>query len=354
MSSTRTSHALATLAILVLCRAVTAGGPTTIAVDLVDGSHVVGTAEASSVVAQASYGKMDIALHRIVSVTVSNDHEAALFRLRNGDRVRGTLDGSPVKVKTRFGPLAVPIKHVKAIQVYRSTAAPPGFRKDLCLHLSFDKEQGLTVPDNSGCGNNGEAIRGTWTPDGRSGGGYILDGKDDYVKIAGESSFDFGSSPFTIALWVKVTKVTPARNKGKTQILLAKYDGRRGCQWRFELTDRGQFRLVTATQPERGWEQSRTSGNNTMNDGSWHHVAVRKFGREALFYVDGRPLVTPNDKRANTAGSIGRGDEPVRIGAYRNRDGKFDGFLGGTVDDVMVWKRALSENEIRWLAGKRK
>lgn len=333
-----------------LCRAPAAGNPATIALDLTDGSHVVGSADLTSIAAHTTYGKMDMALSRIFSVTISNDHETALFHLRNGDRIRGTLDGNPVVVKTRFGTLSVPVKHVNAVQVYRSAAAPPGFRKDLVLHLTFDKEQGLTIPDNSGCGNDGEAIRGTWTPDGKSGGGYILDGRDDYVKVSGESSFDFGSSAFTIALWVKPTKVVAA--KGEAQVLLAKYDGQRGCQWRFELTDRRQFRLVTATRPERGWEQSRTSGSNPMKDGTWHHVAVRKFSREAMFYVDGRPLAMPNDKRANTAAGIGRGDEPVRIGAYRNTDGRFGGFLGGVLDDVMVWKRSLSEEEIRWLAEK--
>ena len=333
--------------VFVLCRLAAADGPATIALDLEDGSYVVGSTELASIAAKASYGKMDIALHRILSVTISNDHETALFHLRNGDRVRGTLDGKPMVVKTGFGTVTAPIKHVKAIQVYRGPAPPAGFRKNLVLHLTFDKEQGLTVPDNSGNGNDGEAIRGNWTAEGQSGGGHMLDGKNDYIRIASDAAFAFGSGNFTIGLWLKASTVTAP--KKKTQVIIAKYQAQVGCQWSLTLTDKGMLKLTTASKPERGWEQSKTSKSNTMKNGTWHHVAVRKFRREAVFYVDGRPLAEDDDR----VGNVGGGDEPVRIGAYKNREGRLDGFLGGTVDDVMIWRRALSEEEIRWLAGVR-
>lgn len=322
-------------------------GATTIALDLSEGSHIVGLTDVASFTARTSYGSMDIALCRIVSISISNDHQTAMFHLLNGDRVRGTLDGKPIAVKTGFGTVSAPVEHLRAVQVYRGPAPPAGFRKELLLHLTFDKEQGLTIPDNSGNANDAEAVRGKWTAEGKAGGGYLLDGKNDYITVPRESAFDFGPSDFTIALWVKLDKL-PADRK-QTQTLVSKYEGMNGCQWRLELTDKGMLSMVTSTRPERGWDQSRTSRNNTMKEGRWHHVAVRAFEREAVFHVDGRPL----SEEGTSAAELGGGNEPVRIGAYKGNDGKLAGFLGGTVDDVMIWKRALSEAEIGWLAGNR-
>jgi hypothetical protein len=95
------------------------------------------------------------------------------------------------------------------------------------------------------------------------------------------------------------------------------------------------------------------AGNNPVNmpavsqptlDGTWHHVAMTYDAATRAFrhYVDAI-VVTTNSYTPNTANS-GIIDQ-VTVGA-RNRNGALDLFFGGSVDDVAVWARALSAEEI--------
>ena len=61
---------------------------------------------------------------------------------------------------------------------------------------------GTVWTDLSGNGNNGTLINGP-TFNGANGGSIVFDGSNDYVDCG--SSFAFGTGPFTISVWYKVT-----------------------------------------------------------------------------------------------------------------------------------------------------
>jgi hypothetical protein len=93
--------------------------------DLADGSHVVGTPEIESLPVQTSYAKMDIPLHQILAIKMGDDHETAAFDLRNGDKLKGVLTLSPVKLETVFGKVSIGIEHIKDLRVMIGGGALP-------------------------------------------------------------------------------------------------------------------------------------------------------------------------------------------------------------------------------------
>lgn len=102
-------------------------------------------------------------------------------------------------------------------------------------------------------------------------------------------------------------------------------------------------------------------GTRTLDDG-WHHVAAT-LGRdgERRLFLDGRlevaDLKTPRPRRLDSdaerdsggVGRFGRTTLPMRIGSDRDADRPATD-LHGYLQDLVIWRRALSTREIRVLA----
>ncbi|MFV2067546.1 MAG: LamG-like jellyroll fold domain-containing protein [Pirellulales bacterium] len=96
--------------------------------------------------------------------------------------------------------------------------------------------------------------------------------------------------------------------------------------------------LAKVKPPERKPPgQSRPTGRRDK----WHHVAAVYDGRNKSLWVDGRRV-----RQWGWKGTVKPGTAPLRIGAI-GRDGLADGFLDGDVAMPVIYKRALTEEEIR-------
>jgi hypothetical protein len=95
--------------------------PLRLAVDLVDGSHVIGVPRIKSIPVQTSYAKMDIPLTQIQSIKIEDDHEIASFELQNGDKLKGVLDLQPLELETIFGKVSIGIEHVQSLWIKTRT-----------------------------------------------------------------------------------------------------------------------------------------------------------------------------------------------------------------------------------------
>jgi len=91
--------------------------PLRLAIDLVDGSHVIGVPRIKSIPVQTAYAKMDIPLKQVRSITIENDHEGASFELQNGDKLKGILDLKPLELETIFGKVSISIEHVQSLRI---------------------------------------------------------------------------------------------------------------------------------------------------------------------------------------------------------------------------------------------
>jgi len=95
-------------------------------------------------------------------------------------------------------------------------------------------------------------------------------------------------------------------------------------------------------------------GFTTVTDGGWHHVAATitenatNSSSDVRIYVDGQ-----NDTQESTDPDVFNlvADWDVTIGY---RPSQSDRFFNGQIDDVRIYDRAMSQEEIAWLAGRTK
>jgi len=75
------------------------------------------------------------------------------------------------------------------------------------------------------------------------------------------------------------------------------------------------------------------------NDGKWHFVVSTFDGEMLRLYVDGSQVA----RKLGKGFPDDTGNQPLRVGANSLR---LDGFFEGEIDEVRVWNRALSTEEI--------
>jgi Concanavalin A-like lectin/glucanases superfamily len=82
------------------------------------------------------------------------------------------------------------------------------------------------------------------------------------------------------------------------------------------------------------------SSPGKYNDGDWHYVLLSYNGSVLRLDIDGKQVSTKN-----TNGAIPdiTGDQPLRIGANSLENDKF---YSGSIDEVRVWNRGLTDSEI--------
>ena len=182
--------------------------------------------------------------------------------------------------------------------------------------------------DSSGHGFNGTEKGGPIYVTGVDGQAIKLDGFDDYVVVGGVGIS--GAAPRTIAGWVKADTLAIAdwtslfgfTSHVDTHNLSFDMNKRNGDQYCIHI---------------HGWE-----GDIMTIDLEWHHLAATYDGATITRYGDGR-LVGTEARALNT-------QDHVQMGKRAHDAG---GNFPGSIDDVRIYDRALSEEEIAWLAGRR-
>ena len=212
--------------------------------------------------------------------------------------------------------------------------APAG--QDPVAHYRFE-----SATDFTNTGTNTAALTGE--PKGNSQivwdgerGSYVLSlgGDGDYVYFD-RSWQGIVTTNITVAAWIKTTVMGPS------DTMIASL----GYAWRLRNGTGGSAGFqVMDTKPV-----SIASGNIPVNDGLWHHVAGAYDGTQYTVYIDGRIVTT-----AASAGTLQGGATAYygAIGAHFKRsDGAPKMFFKGMIDDVRIYDRVLSEEEMREVSG---
>ncbi|GAA3509868.1 LamG-like jellyroll fold domain-containing protein [Georgenia daeguensis] len=216
-----------------------------------------------------------------------------------------------------------------SVTITAPAPAPTGVRGQWLM----EEGAGTTVGDSSGWGNHG-TVQGSvaWGP-GRAGSGLVLDGTGGYVRVPDSASLDL-SGPMTVAAWVRPQVLA-------TQYVVKKATNgtRDGFELSLSSTGRGFFRVNEATSDDR----YRVNATSVHPLGTWVHLAGTYDGTTMRFYVDGvlQGSVAGPSAVATNGLALGIGAEP---GGYRK-------FRGG-LDEVRVYDRALTAQEIGGLAGR--
>lgn len=202
---------------------------------------------------------------------------------------------------------------------------------DLVGHWSFNDSSDPT-DDESGYENHGDLINGPAFDTGVDDDALTFDG-GDYVRIASDSELDI-TDEITISAWVN-----PATESGYRRIVSKQYvtnrDTGNSCyqlgihnenHWRFSAG--GVFDVTNASAPRP------VAGN-------WYHVVGTYDGTNIRIYLDGEVIY-----RGIDSGSIRVNvTEPVTIGGGEY-DGIFQYGFPGTIDEVKIWNRSLTADEI--------
>ncbi len=236
-----------------------------------------------------------------------------------------------VTVKDSSGTVGVPVMSVS------SGIVLPNPSSGLVACYSFNG----TANDISGNGNNATIYGPVLTNDrfGNANSAYLFSGTNNYIYVESPVGLPNGNSPRTIAAWINCYGDTAG---DKYQSIAGYGSALNGQSFSLERggnsgseNDKKLFVL--------GWNND-YRGTTTLADNQWKHVAVTFDGTNTKLYVDG-VLDGTNPKVYNTVLNA----EGLRIGFMISNDG-WHSYFNGAIDDVYIYNRALTQNEITALA----
>ncbi len=193
--------------------------------------------------------------------------------------------------------------------------------------------------DTSGKGNNGTVTGGTaqWVP-GMVNQALQFNGGPLYVDCGTGASLNL-TDAVTVTAWIKMDFTAGDRKIAATQ------DGVAGG-YKLGLYSNNKLEFEIRTAANASTLNRASAGGTVLQQGVWYHVAgVYSKGQFIRTYVLGnldRELLT-TAVLGPTAGSfkIGRGESATTY------------FWLGALDDVQVYNKALSQEELLWLAGQK-
>ena len=166
-----------------------------------------------------------------------------------------------------------------------------------------------------------------------------FDGVDDYISIPHDASIDFGTD-FSVSMWVNTTQTS----KGT---LFQKYNGTSGTDPSI-LTLFVNYDGTEAGKARFGYRNSNNvykyaTSTTSINDGSWHHVTMQLQGTEMKLYIDGALEATTTGVASGSFTS----SEPIHLGRwYKPWSGEVEAFYMGAMDEVNIWSRALTADQV--------
>jgi phosphodiesterase/alkaline phosphatase D-like protein len=190
--------------------------------------------------------------------------------------------------------------------------------------------------DESGNGNNGTNIGSTLTTDrfGASSKAYSFNGTTNYITVANNSIFNFGTGDFTISAFIK-TNIIPVT---AWSAILSKHNTATSHDTEYFLmiegsTGKPYFGLSTNTGVFE-----RIYGPENICDNKFHLITGVKSNGQIKLYIDGQ-LVANASSLINPDNS-----NPINIGRSSYSNGY--GYFNGIIDDVRIYNRALDPSEV--------
>ena len=203
-------------------------------------------------------------------------------------------------------------------------------RDDSCvLHLPMNEGSGSVVYDHSRYRNNGQIVGANWTT-GKFGKALSFDGVDDYVEVPDSASLDLPaeSDEITLLAWVKFSTL-PSELGNAVKIL------RREHFFEFGVNTANK-EYIWLYGDDDAWHY--IGAGNTALDKNWHMLAVTSDNVTTKIFID---------ENVDAEYSYSLGLKPTSFAIYIAKFGSI--YFNGTIDEVRIYNRALSEEEIKSL-----
>ena len=217
------------------------------------------------------------------------------------------------------------------------TIAVTSLTDGLVAHWMFDEGTGTTAADSSGNGNDGTLVNGPVWVDGIEGGALDFDGDDDYVDC-GDVLNDV-AFPFSVSTWFR-------RRGAGDRWLFHSDDGGQYAGFWLLVNDNGQMELAYGDGSGTGSGDYRSKQSTTaIGPERWAHVAaVADSVGDITVYIDGEDA---GGTYYGSTTSMAHDAGPARA-AMRTLWGPT--YADGTLDDLRVYDRALTGEEVAALA----
>ena len=203
-------------------------------------------------------------------------------------------------------------------------------RDDSCvLHLPMNEDEGSVVYDHSRYGNNGQIVGANWTQ-GKFGKALSFDGVDDYVEVPDSAELRPGTGEFSVFLWV----YPPATIINDYPEFIRKEDTTTAAHYHI-------LGLLKDSWPTISLGKIQDANGNkaevfyTIETEKWVFLGFTWKPPTLRVYYNGEEI----ESYTNTAIGEVAPDDPIYIGKQ----------LNSLIDEVRIYNRALSEEEIKSL-----
>jgi hypothetical protein len=189
--------------------------------------------------------------------------------------------------------------------------------------------------DQSGNGNNGTVNGATLTADrnGNANAAYSFDGVNDWININNSNSLN-PPSQITISAWVN----TLAYNVSNASMVVNKgWDQGPGHYDLLVFSPNNKSRFVIGSNIS-------VESNSIININQWTLITASIDSLTMKIYVNG---TLENTVLQNNNNSFGTNTDPLYIGKHDYNN--FPYYFNGKIDDIAIWNRALTQNEITQL-----
>jgi len=206
----------------------------------------------------------------------------------------------------------------------------------LVAHYEFEGD----AKDSSGNGNDGTEHGGVTYVDGIIGKAAKFDGVDDYVDVSHNDSLTL--QQFTISAWVNISNGT----NYEAILLKGRYNGdwENNNQREYEL----KLNYSSYFGTDKKWHSIYYTSNTAYN--SWQFLTFSYDGQYLKIYRNGKldNMLLSTVEPYNPLNA-----ESLTIGSVFDVNNRYIGnrqqALKGLIDDLRIYNRALSEDEIKAL-----
>lgn len=203
------------------------------------------------------------------------------------------------------------------------TVAPAtGYFAQLVGYWSFDGN----ANDESGHGLDLVVSGATFT-EGRVGGAIAFANKPGATasRAGSDPALDFGAEDFSIQAWVELA------DTGKEQTLFEKFFGASGPGWTVTRLAPGQLQFYGST--------FQINSASPLSLGAWHHIMIVRQGGSLTMRIDDVVAASIMAPPAITAG------RDFIVGGRNTADNRFFP-TNGRIDELAIWRRALTAAEV--------
>ena len=219
---------------------------------------------------------------------------------------------------------------------------------DLAAYWPFDGD----LLDQSINGNDGTAFNGaSFIAGGRFGQAVSFDGSNDYANMGRGASLDI-TDALTISLWARMDDA--GSDISLNQYFLSKGTGTFNSAANTYSVLMGNFSPNpipdgVVTHLFEGASRFRTEDASelqlqNLNSTTWYHFVARWDGNASQIFLDGQHITAADVAFTGTINSLPNAD--LLLG----RLGDNTRFYDGALDDVAIWNRALTDQEILTLS----